>query len=98
MLFDCRDSSWVVWELDLDTATFRDQMFCGEFDKDFNIFLTDIQIILITHNLNAEGTDGSSNLKPSVIGSDSVGDSLWPSATHEGISLEVCINSGDRQW
>jgi len=51
-------------------------MFCGEFDKDFNIFLTDIQIILITHNLNAEGTDGSSNLKPSVIGSDSVGDSL----------------------
>ena len=98
VLLDCWDSGWVVGELDLYTATFRDQMFCGEFDKNFNIFLTDIQIILITHYLNAEGTDGSPNLKPSVIGSNSVGDSLLPSATHEGVSLEVCINSGDRQW
>jgi hypothetical protein len=93
MLFDGWDSGGVVGELDLDAAAFGDEMLGGELDQYFDIFLTDVEVVLVTHHTKTKSSDCSSEFEPSVVGSDGVGDGLGPSALHEGIHQEGSIDS-----
>lgn len=67
-----------------------------ETDQNFNILLANIKFVLRSNNLEVEVGDGASESEPSGGCSNSIGDSLSPSAVHEGVALEVRIYSGDR--
>ena len=97
MLFDGWDCGGVAGELDLYGSVFGDEVLSGKFNQNFNIFLSNVDIILTPHHAKTEPGYTTSQLQPPVTGSNRVGNGLGPSARLEGVDLEVGVNSGDRE-
>lgn len=70
-------------------------MFSGKTNEDFYVLLVDVEVVVSSNNLIVEVCDGTSQLKPSRVCSDCVGDCFAPSTRTEGIGLELSVDSGD---
>jgi len=80
VLFDGGDGRCIVGELDHDAASFGDHVLGSEPDEYLYVFLADVEFVLGAYNFKGEGGDGSSELEPSVVSGEGVGDGLGPPA------------------
>ena len=95
VLFDGWDCGGIAGELDLYGSAFGDKVLSGEFNQNFNIFLSNVDIILTAHHAKTEPGYTTSQLQPPVTGSNRVGNGLGPSARLEGVGFEVGVYSGN---
>jgi hypothetical protein len=67
-------------------------------DHDFDILLSNVQLILRSKHGKRETINASSELNPSNQCCNSIGYSFTPSSAFKGIALKSSISSGEGYW